>query len=127
MRALSLLMAGCCIAAMTVCAGPSDAAPGGPAARKERAQVLNGIVASVKLPVAAGSQGALIVTDEAGNDIEFMLRSGAYAFDAARRKLVKLKDLDSGTRVRVSFETLRTGDIVASSIKIVGARSKWER
>lgn len=126
MKAMTLLVAGCCIAAIAVCADPAVASGSG-AARKERAQVLNGIVAAVRLAGPERASPMLIVTDEASNDVEFMLKPEAYAFDAAMRKLVKLEDLESGTRVRVSFEMLKTGDLRASSIKIVGGRAKWER
>lgn len=122
---MSLLMAGCCMAGIVLyalCANPAFGAP-----KKERAQVLNGIVAAVQLPGPGNPEAMLRVTDEASNDIEFVLDPRAHAFDAAMRKLVKLEDLESGTRVRVSFETLRTGVLKVSSIRIVGARAKWER
>lgn len=87
--------------------------------RQERAQVLEGTVKSVVPADLQRINPALIMADEGGNEVEFKLRPSCVAFSAATGKIMSLKELVPGTKVRVSFETMRSGSLRASVIKVM--------
>lgn len=87
--------------------------------KAEGADTVIGIVTSTLHSGLSRVNSAVIIKDENGKETEFELRPSAVIYNGTDGKLISLKELKAGDRVKVDYLNLNIGRLKAIGIKVL--------